>query len=105
MKSIPGYMDAIDYHHELGAAAGGTVVYPNLVDLYSNALCAKECGVVKVEIASIELVKEGTPLTGMSAEKWEDYEKTQEYRNHLAERTAHFKKLYEFYVALVKENN
>lgn len=44
------YMCMIDWQHELGEAAGGTLVYASLNDLKKHHTCWEECGVVKVKV-------------------------------------------------------
>jgi len=46
-----GYMCAVDYHHELGEALGGNVVFPNVSDLKRKYKCTDECGIVRVRIS------------------------------------------------------
>ncbi len=52
-----GWMCLTDYHHELGEAAGGVTIYPDLDDLKANRPCWDQCGVVEVGIV-IEKVQE-----------------------------------------------
>lgn len=51
-----GYMDLVDYQHEVGEALGGNKIYPDIEDLKENNSCWQECGIVKVEIRAIELI-------------------------------------------------
>lgn len=57
MKPIIGYMDQVDFDHELGAAAGGSRVYPNEKDLKHCQPCVVSCGVVEVEVKLKRVVK------------------------------------------------
>jgi hypothetical protein len=47
---VVGYMCRVDYECELGAAAGGNVVFPSLEDAKQNLRCADACGIVEVEV-------------------------------------------------------
>lgn len=53
-----GYMDKIDYDHELGNAAKGSIVYPSIESLRENKHCVAECGIVKVKVELLEVVDE-----------------------------------------------
>lgn len=52
-----GYMDATDYHHELGEALGGNRIYASEQDLLKHQPCADSCGVVEVEIGLVKDTK------------------------------------------------
>jgi hypothetical protein len=56
--SVIGYMCKVDYECELGAAAGGNVVYPTVEDLKERRRCVDECGIVKVAVSLVEVVQE-----------------------------------------------
>ena len=56
--SVIGYMCKVDYECELGAAAGGNVVYPIVEDLKERRRCVDECGIVKVAVSLVEVVQE-----------------------------------------------
>ena len=56
--SVIGYMCKVDYECELGAAAGGKVVYPTVEDLKERRSCVDECGIVKVAVSLEEVVQE-----------------------------------------------
>ena len=51
-------MCKVDYECELGAAAGGNVVYPTVEDLKERRRCVDECGIVKVAVSLVEVVQE-----------------------------------------------
>ncbi len=46
--SVIGYMCAIDFECELGAAAGGNIIYPSIDDLKRCHKCWENCGIVEV---------------------------------------------------------
>jgi cell division protein FtsX len=52
-----GYMDAVDFHHELECASGGNKIYPSVDDLKSYSKCWDECGIVEVEIKLIRVIQ------------------------------------------------
>jgi len=54
-----GYMDATDFSHELGQAAGGVTIYSSEKDILEHCPCAASCGVVKVSIEFVENVTAG----------------------------------------------
>lgn len=59
MKTKHGYIDATDFAHELGEAAGGVTIYASLNDALENCWCAKSCGVYKVEVIFEEIALRG----------------------------------------------
>lgn len=52
------YMCKTDFDHELGNAAGGVKVYSSLEDLAASRPCVTECGIVKVRVEVVEIVKD-----------------------------------------------
>ena len=50
-----GYMDAVDFDHELEGAMGGINIYSSLKDILAHGFCAKKCGVVKVDVLQAEI--------------------------------------------------
>ena len=58
-----GYMCKTDFDHELGQAAGGTVIYPSINDLKRSRRCADECGIVKVEIRFLDVEQGPKPIS------------------------------------------
>lgn len=59
-KVIVGYMDYIDFVEELGKASDGNKVYPTVEDVLKHRRCAKECGVVEVEVHFCRIVNQPT---------------------------------------------
>lgn len=57
--AVVGYMCKIDFDHELGAALGGSKVYPSIEDLRSNHDCVDECGIVEVTVSLNAVISEG----------------------------------------------
>ncbi len=45
-----GYMDAIDFDHELGEALGGNTIYASKEDCLAHRKCADVCGMVRVKV-------------------------------------------------------
>jgi len=52
-----GYMCQVDFTHELGDVEN--TVYPSVKSLEKARKCVKQCGIVKVKIEKVELVKNG----------------------------------------------
>ena len=50
-KTLKLYMCMIDWQHELGEAADGTLVYPSLRALQKYHACWEECGVIEVDVS------------------------------------------------------
>lgn len=55
VKEMTLYLDGVDWQHELGAASDGTKLFPT-ADCAKDAVCWKECGIVKVK-CRFELVE------------------------------------------------
>ncbi len=55
-------MDLTDFDHELGEALGGNKIYPNIKDCIKNNRCIDECGIIKVEVRAVEVIKERNEL-------------------------------------------
>jgi hypothetical protein len=53
-----GFMCKIDWECELGMAAGGTTVYPDLEDLKSHRVCVDRCGIVEVVTSLVRVIKD-----------------------------------------------
>ena len=53
-----GYMDLTAYDHELGEEIFGTKVYPSVKDCIESNRCIEKCGIIKVEIRAVEIIKE-----------------------------------------------
>lgn len=91
-----GYIDLTDFVHELGEAAGGTVIYGSVDDAIRNCPCVKDCGLVKVSVSRLEttLVRfdgcEDTSNDMARAQHYklaaERYRKRAEFCDRLAER-------------------
>lgn len=58
--SVIGYMCAIDWSCELGAAMGGNTVYPSVDDLKRNHECWEDCGIVEVKVFYNKTIVEET---------------------------------------------
>ncbi len=59
MRPKVGYMDTIDFEHEIGEAKGGSRIYPSPEDLRANESCVETgCGIVKVRIEVVEVIEE-----------------------------------------------
>lgn len=48
---VIGYMCLIDFEWEIGAASGGSKVYPSVEDLKADHTCWAGCGIVEVRVA------------------------------------------------------
>jgi hypothetical protein len=55
-NEIIGYMDGVDWQHELGNAAGGNRVYGSVEDLKKHSKCWPQCGIVEVEVRLVRWV-------------------------------------------------
>lgn len=53
-----GYMDKVDFDEELGQAIDGNKVYPSVEMLERFQPCTRQCGIVKVEVRLVEVVRE-----------------------------------------------
>lgn len=53
-----GFMCMVDYEHELGAAAGGNVIFPSIAETKEHRKCTDECGIVKVMVLRVATVQE-----------------------------------------------
>jgi len=58
--SVTGYMCAIDWEYELGAASGGNLVFPSVDDLKRSHVCWENCGIVEVRVLFSKTVVEGS---------------------------------------------
>ncbi len=59
MKTVEVYMCKIDWDYEIGEARGGSTVYGSEEDLKLHHDCVDECGVVKVKMSLVEVIKPG----------------------------------------------
>lgn len=59
-REIEGFMCLTDLAFELGYAMGGNVVYPSEADLRENKKCVDQCGIAKVKVSLVEVVKESS---------------------------------------------
>jgi hypothetical protein len=50
LEYVEGFMDGVDWQHELGEAPGGIKVYMDEEDLLEHRDCVKQCGIVKVRV-------------------------------------------------------
>jgi hypothetical protein len=57
--SVTGYMCAIDWECELGAASDGNRVYPSVEALKHGHKCWEDCGIVEVRVFFAALHTEG----------------------------------------------
>ena len=64
-----GFMDMVDFQHELGEALGGNKIYPNVEDFKQHNPCWNSCGIIEVEVRMVrevepqELMRGGRPIT------------------------------------------
>lgn len=57
--SVIGYMCAIDWEYELGAASKGNRIFPSVDALKRNHACWESCGIVEVRVSFGKVVVEG----------------------------------------------
>lgn len=57
MKVI-GYMCKTDFEHELQESYSGAYVYSDIEDLIESKPCVEHCGIVKVEVNLVEVIKD-----------------------------------------------
>ena len=81
MKTKYGFIDATDFHHELGEASGGVTIYSSLNDALENCFCAKGCGVFKVKVSYVEIALVGK----------EDMQEEKEEKEKEIERISHYR--------------
>jgi len=55
---VYGYMCLIDLECEIGAAMGGNTVYPSVKDLKRCHPSWKDCGIAKVKVEGVSVVRE-----------------------------------------------
>jgi hypothetical protein len=55
--TVTGYMCLTDWECEIGAASGGTKVYPSINDIKRNRKCVDGCGIVEVSVAFKRVVQ------------------------------------------------
>ncbi len=56
---VIGYMCAVDWEWELGAASGGNTIYPSEKDAVRCRKCISGCGLVEVEVRFRRVILEG----------------------------------------------
>ena len=81
MKTKYGFIDATDFHHELGEASGGVPIYSSVNDALENCFCAKECGVFKVKVSYMKVALAGK----------EDMQEKEEKEENEIERISHYR--------------
>ena len=95
-----GYMDDVDFTHELGEAMGGNSIYSSVRDLKENNECWDGCGIVKVEVKFLEQITKADWKKGaMTAKECEEYEGSEEHIKHLKAKEKHFRDIAERYKA------
>lgn len=57
--SVIGYMCAVDFECELGAASGGNTVHPSVEDLKKGHECWESCGIVEVRVTYSKTIHTG----------------------------------------------
>lgn len=60
-KARVGYMDMTDFEDELGVASDGVRVYPSPRSLLRHNPCAKECGIVRVDVVFVGIERDPVP--------------------------------------------
>ena len=58
--SVIGYMCAVDWECEIGAALGGNVVCSSVDDLKRVRPCCESCGIVEVRVLFSRVISEGS---------------------------------------------
>ena len=94
-KSKFGYMCRTNFLHELGEAPGGVEVYSSVKDILNHCLCAKGCGIAKVEIFYHEDALDGDNSGSMLFNDIEN--KTPKYIQSQKQQIEHYRKQAEFY--------
>ncbi len=57
-RVVIGYMDKVDWDHELGRAIDGNKVYPSIEALKKHETCTDTCGIVEVEVRLKRIIAE-----------------------------------------------
>lgn len=57
-SKVIGYMDKVDFDHELGDNPNGNEVFPTIDAVLRNRKCSRICGIVKVEVTLLEVVQD-----------------------------------------------
>ena len=99
MKTKYGFIDATDFHHELGEASGGVTIYSSLNDALENCFCAKGCGVFKVKVSYMETALAGKEDMQEKEEK-EEKEKEIERISHYRAKAEKLRKNAEWLISL-----
>jgi len=55
---VIGYMCLIAFECELGACDGGITIYPSKKSLLRAHNCVKDCGIAKVRVKGISVIRE-----------------------------------------------
>lgn len=58
--SVIGFMCLTDWELEIGAAMGGSRIFPSVEDARKNLKCWKGCGIAKVRVSFVEIAEQGT---------------------------------------------
>jgi hypothetical protein len=58
-RTVDGYMCKTDWECELGNAYDGNKVFPSIKALKEHYRCVDECGIVKVQVRLLRVVKKG----------------------------------------------
>jgi len=57
-RTVIGYMDKVDFDHELGEAIDGNKVFPSVEALRKYKPCCRSCGIVEVEVRLKEVIQD-----------------------------------------------
>jgi hypothetical protein len=99
-----GYVDLVDYQHEIGEAAGGNTIYASAGDLKKHQSCWEGCGIAKVKVYLDEIVHPQNLMGNVSAEcTWEEYTGSPEYLTHLQKRRERYNNFVKVYDRHIEE--
>ena len=60
-----GFMDMVEFQHELGEVLGGNKIYPSVEDLKEYILHWDSCGIVEVEVRMVREVEPQDLMRGV----------------------------------------
>lgn len=94
-----GYIDRVDFEHELSEVSGGVKIFSSVDDIKRHISHIEECGIVKVKVELEEIVTPGA-IYGSSYEPEEfDYQKEKIFLKNKIKEASDLLRGYEFQLA------
>lgn len=101
-KVVEGYMDLVDFYYELGAAKGGNTIHASIKDLKERHSCVDECGIVKVKVELVEIIKNSDFQPAADYSNDEEIME-QQYQNCIKNRLEAYTKLIKYYTNILNK--